>query len=299
MNRRILAFCLLAALGGADVLAGQTLGGLAQQEEERRKAIKAPARVITDKDLKPVPGPAPDAAPTPPAPTASPTGTVPVEERVPVAAAQYRDGALPRIPVEAISGGEVLLEVTVSSAGRVTGVKTLRHTPPFTDALTASVRSWQFRPAEDAAAPKQGEVPDPKTRKPVESKVLVIGVFRPPALYSTTLGDAPKDVAVPADEIPFPLASATMPLYPPLAVTDAVVLTELRVAVDGKIANAAVVRPVAGFDQPTLDAIRTLVLRPARIHGMAAAKFAYVVSGFRRPVTPTGSCGPNENCQPK
>jgi TonB family protein len=296
MNVAVPTVCLLVSLVGADVLAAQSLGDLAQQEEARRKALAAPAKVITDKDLRPV-APPPE---TPPAPAAS--ASVPLakgldDDRIAVAAAQYKDGALPPIPVQAVSGGEVLLEVTVSNEGRVVGVTTLRHTPPFTEALTAAVRTWQFRPAEDAAVPKPGELADPKTRKAVESKVLVVGLFRPPAFYSSTIGEPPKDVAVASEEIPLPVVPAKMPLYPPLAVADGVVLAELRVGADGRLVDAAVIRSTPGFDQPTLDALQPLSFRAARVHGLTVTRFAYVVAAFRRPVT--GSGGGDQSPNPK
>lgn len=59
----------LAVLIGAP-LAAQSLADVAKKEEERRKEIKTPAKVITNKDLTPVPPSA-----TPP-PTATPEPTV-------------------------------------------------------------------------------------------------------------------------------------------------------------------------------------------------------------------------------
>src|SRR3990170_117318 len=50
-------------------LAAQSLAELARQEDERRKSIAQPAKVITNKDLAPAPVPAP-AAPEPAPPAA-------------------------------------------------------------------------------------------------------------------------------------------------------------------------------------------------------------------------------------
>jgi len=57
----VAAALLLAASAGALVapLAAQSLAEIAKKEEERRKAIKEPAKVLTNKDLKPVPAPEP------------------------------------------------------------------------------------------------------------------------------------------------------------------------------------------------------------------------------------------------
>src|SRR6266849_1032366 len=103
--------------------------------------------------------------------SAAPSGFVP---------ARYRDGALPPIPIRAIGGGEAFLELTVSSSGVVSAVRTLRATPPFTEAMSNTVRSWQFHPAEGEREREPGQPVGPKPRRPVESKVLVVGIFRPP-----------------------------------------------------------------------------------------------------------------------
>jgi LAS superfamily LD-carboxypeptidase LdcB len=65
---------LLAATVAASLLAGgvvrseaQSLADLARQEDARRKQIKEPARVISNKDLAPVPPPATQSPPAPPA----------------------------------------------------------------------------------------------------------------------------------------------------------------------------------------------------------------------------------------
>jgi hypothetical protein len=44
----------------------QSLADVARAEEERRKDVKVPAKVITDKDLKAVPGPTPGTVPSAP-----------------------------------------------------------------------------------------------------------------------------------------------------------------------------------------------------------------------------------------
>jgi hypothetical protein len=39
------------------------------------------------------------------------------------------------------------------------------------------------------------------------------------------------------------------------------------------------------FDQPALDAVRTLRFRPPTVHGRAAPSVVYVAAAFRQPVT--------------
>ena len=71
----LLAF---VAVGLARPIAAQSLGDLARQEEERRKAVKTPAKVITNKDLGAVPPSAP-VPPARPAAPASPSSAKPAE----------------------------------------------------------------------------------------------------------------------------------------------------------------------------------------------------------------------------
>ena len=201
-----------------------------------------------------------------------------------VVPAQYRDGALPLIPVQAIAGGEVYLELTVSSSGVVSTVRTLRATPPFTDAMSNAVRGWQFRPAEEEMEPEPGQPVDPKPRKVVGSKVLVVGIFRPPTLNTPTVGEPPKEVASASDEAPFPLATVT-PLYPPLARDNGIVLVEVRVDPRGVVVDAKAIRSAPPFDQPALDASRRWTFRPARVHGTSIASLAYIAFAFRQPIT--------------
>lgn len=204
--------------------------------------------------------------------------------------AQYRDGDLPQISIRALGGGDVFLELSVSSSGVVRTVRTLRATPPFTEAVSNAARGWQFHPAEEKFEPAAGQPVDPKPRKPVESKVLVVGIFRPPSLNTPTLGEPPKDAASASEETPFPVTTVTPP-YPPLARDAGVVLIEVRVDTGGRVSDAKVIRSAPPFDGPALDAARRWTFRPARLHGTSVATLAYVVFGFRPPITVTPRTG--------
>ena len=274
--------CLTLSLATVPA-AAQSLGQLAADEVARRKAIASPARVITGDDLGDVRGPV-----LPPSDAAPQDAVAPDDARVPrvaVAAAKLTGGALPLIPVQAVSGGEVVLEVSVSREGRVTAVKAIRHTAPFTDAMSAAVRSWTFAPAFDAAVPAAGAPPDPDTRAPMASTVLVLGVFRPPSLFPGTLGEPPKDVAKPSGAAPALASAIEMPAYPVNALHDGVVLLELNVAASGVVEGIGVVRSSATFDKPAIGAASALAFAPAKVHGRPAAARVYVVAAFRQPIT--------------
>jgi TonB family protein len=197
--------------------------------------------------------------------------------------AQYQSGSTPALPALAVGGGEVLLEVGVGPDGRVTDIKPLRTTPPFTELLTAAVRDWRFRPANNADASSRGG-DNRSAGAPIAAKVLVAGVFRPPALNLPTLGEPPKEGAPASDDMAFPLTTR-VPLFPPQANRGGVVLLEARVERGGQVGDVKVLRSAAPFDETARRAVSEWIFRPARVNGAYAASWVYVVAGFASPVS--------------
>ena len=183
--------------------------------------------------------------------------------------AQLQTGTVPPLPALAVGGGQVLLEVSVGTDGRVTDVKPLRTTPPFTEMLTQAVRGWRFRPAEDVDSSRPGDTRSGPPA-PVASKVLVAGVFRPPALSMPTLGEAPKEGAPASDDTAFPL-TISPPAFPPQAIRGGVVLLEARVDRGGEVGAIKVLRSSAPFDDAARGAVSDWIFRPARVHGAVRA----------------------------
>ena len=278
MRSSCTAAAVVVSLVAADA-AGQSLGSVAAAEAARRQAITAPARVVTQDDLpQGPPAPIPDAAPP------ADGGSDPDTANLVRTAARLRGGAAPAIPVQAVGAGEVALEVRVSASGTVTDIAVLRTTAPFTEAMSAAVRGWRFEPAIDTSQPT-GEGASP-VKRPVASSVLVLGVFRPPALFGMTIGTPPATVSTPTDAVPAPRAFPPLPTLPPNVMFDGVVMAELRVGADGALAQTSIVQSSPAFDGPTLDAVSALSFFPARAHGKSIPAFVYVVAGFRQPVTP-------------
>lgn len=268
---------------GAGSAAAQSLGQVAADEAARRKAITSPARVMRDADLR-----ADYPVTTPTEVPAWPDDAAAIDPAAPrrlVEPAALQGGPLPVVPVMAVAGGEVFLEVAVNAEGRVTGVTPFRDTPPFTDTLSAAVKAWSFEPAKDAAIPPAGRPIDERTSRPAASKVLVVGLFRPPALFAATLGEPPKNVGAPSEDVPAPAGPARMPDYPVNAMFDGVVLVELQLGVDGSVMRRRLLRSSPAFDGPALIAVDALSFRPARVRGAAVPSVAYVVLGFRQPIT--------------
>jgi TonB family protein len=180
---------------------------------------------------------------------------------------QYIVGDLPVPPAMAVSGGEVFLEVLVANDGRVDSIRTLRTTPPFTDAMVAAVRGWRFTPAESGG--------------PVASRVLVAGMFTAPSLDGPTLGQPPLDIAVASDALPVP-TTATSARYPPLAEGNGSVLVELTIDGSGRATDARAVVSSPAFDAAAIAAAKSWSFAASR--NKRAVIRAYLLFGFRQPI---------------
>ncbi|HXT68248.1 MAG TPA: energy transducer TonB [Vicinamibacterales bacterium] len=197
--------------------------------------------------------------------------------------ALFESGRVPTLAVnsDVVGGGEVLLEVSLDAKGGISGIKPLRETAPFTGRMVDAVRSWKFSPAEVDIPPARRK-PGGPTTEGIESKVLVAGVFRAPAVIGATLGEVPKDVARVSAEIPFPTSVVT-PTYPAGTMAPGVVLVEVKVDARGDVTAANVRVPAAGFDSTALTTARQWKFRPARPAGGNSASVAYIVFGFQVP----------------
>jgi TonB family protein len=202
--------------------------------------------------------------------------------------ARLRSGKVPAIPVTAVGGGEVLLDLDVSAEGTVTRATPLRSTPPFTELVVNAVREWQFFPARAVVDVDRTPGSVGTSRAAVQSHVLVAAVFRPPALRAPTLGEPPKDVSSGLDALPFPLAMIP-PLFPPTAASNGVVLLEVHVTPNGSVDSAGVIHSAPPFDDAAVKAVRQWHFRPAQLQGTPVATYVYVVLGFRVPVAGSGS----------
>lgn len=193
--------------------------------------------------------------------------------------ARFESGDVFIQPPMTAGGGEVLLELGVSSSGEVTGVTVLRKTPPFTELLRQAVSGWRFAPAREVLEAPEAPVA-------IDTKVLVAGFFRPPTLYNAPAGgEAPEDVAPPSADVPFP-TTMVAPFYPPTAYLhmSQMVVMEVEVGAEGKVTSSKVIRKAEGLDAAATDAAREWRFRPARRDGKAVPSVAYIVFGFREPV---------------
>lgn len=185
--------------------------------------------------------------------------------------ARRLSGSLPSSPPPTVVGWiEEVVEVEVDARGFVDRATLLRGTARGQSVVVPAVADWRFQPATDQTGP-------------VAARVLVAAMFRPPSLYDGPAPDAPLiDFAEPSSEVPFP-TQTPRPQYPPNATGDAVVLVEVAVDTEGRVASTTIVGGRSGFDQAALTAARGWTFRPARHQGQPVLAFAYLIFGFRQP----------------
>jgi len=192
--------------------------------------------------------------------------------------ARLRGGGVPGLAQLAVGGGQVIVELTVDRDGKVTAVTPIRATPPFDDMIAAEVPAWEFSPAQDFIPARSR----PGTRVPVDARVTVIAVYRPPVITGTSLGEAPKDVNAPSGRSAQPLG-LSLPPFPPQAASPGVVLLEAEVDRDGHVRETKVLRSAPPFDAPARDALATWKFSPARVPAPGIT-YVYAIFGFPMPI---------------
>jgi TonB family protein len=208
-------------------------------------------------------------------------GSAPASAQQSFFSARYISGDLPAPPVLAVSGGEVFLEVLVAADGHVDSIRTLRATPPFTDAMIAAVRGWWFEPATKVVEPTPGVMTE--LARPVADPVFVAGMFAPPALNGPTLGEPPQDLLSASSQTPSPkIVDAAA--YPPRAWGGGAVLVEVTIDPAGAVGEAQVRVSSPGFDAAAVAAARSWSFKPAHRDAMPVITHAYLVFVFRPPV---------------
>lgn len=207
-------------------------------------------------------------------------GLVPLASQtqpVPTAARLRAGASVPLAPALVVGGGEVVLDLTVSTRGAVAKVTPVRATPPFTDLMSAAVKGWRF---DGATATVKGVL------QPAEGHVLVVAVFRPPQVFAgPTLGEPPAEVGPPSRSLPQPGALMMPAAYPPRAVRDGTVLIEIELSAAAVALSHRVMSPASVFDSAALETVKEWRFGfPSEPSG-ADRLYAYAVVGFREPIT--------------
>jgi periplasmic protein TonB len=184
----------------------------------------------------------------------------------------------PVIPVQAAGGGEVLLQVSLGSAGAVADITVLRDAPPFTPPLRQAVAGWRF-------------APDVATRVP-GGRVLVAGSFRSPVLLEVgPLPSPPADLPA-SPTVPVPVRWLR-PGYPANGIGDAVVILQASVGADGSVGDLTTVYGAPPLASAAVEAARQWRFRPAAVGGAPVATVAFLVFGFRQPFIPAAPPPPS------
>jgi TonB family protein len=164
------------------------------------------------------------------------------------------------------SGGIAACDVTLDARGAVVGAELVQDAPPYGTLLRDAVGSWGFDPAT-------------ANGRPVGARVLVLGLFRPPAL-SIQAPERPayESTRAPA-EIPWP-ASVAVPPNPANVVGSGTVFVEADVADRGTVVSARALGSASAFDSAALDATRQWVFRPAARDGRPVASRVFLIFSF-------------------
>jgi TonB family protein len=204
-------------------------------------------------------------------------GTAAQQQPSPTAPRLRAGGQAPLASPLVVGGGEVVLDLTVGTGGRVSKVDVVRATPPYTELVSGAVKGWQFDAAQAAV---KGAL------QPAEGHVLVVAVYRPPQVYAGPApGVATAVVGQPSGELPAP-GALTMPAsYPPRATRDGTVLVEIELTAAGVPAGHRVLSQPSSFDSGALDTVRGWRFGfPSEPTG-ANQLFVYALVGFREPIT--------------
>jgi TonB family protein len=175
----------------------------------------------------------------------------------------------------AFGGGAVVLEVMVDAAGGIARIGRLLETPPYTDLVVNAVSQWRFTPATDRHA-AAGAGP-----------VLVVAVFRPPLVYAGPAPDIPRGAFQSASARIPSVESIVLPLYPPTAIGDGMVVVEIEISGASSVRGYRIVSPDSGFDSAALDAARSWRFQAPRGPDVPDRTFVYAVMGFRAPLATT------------
>ncbi len=178
----------------------------------------------------------------------------------------------PTIPFDAVAGGVVIAELSVSPKGVVEGVNAIRTTPPYAAGVLGTVRDWTFKP-----------LTGDKAKEDTLSHVLVVAVFRPNTYPGTPMAQA-TDEGDPSADVPFPQAMS-IPPYPVNGVGSGTVVLEVQVDESGHADDVRTLSGSPAFAEVAESTVRGWDFRPARVEGAVGRSAAYVVIGFREPVT--------------
>lgn len=167
------------------------------------------------------------------------------------------------------TAGMVLLDLTVSERGLVTNTRVIKDVPPYGDLTKASISSWRFEPGR-------------LNRVATDSRILVVGLYRPPSVLFPVPATPTAPPPDSDDEIPFPI-EIVVPPYPPNRIGSANVLVEVDVDERGSVTSAVTLTQETGFDDAAESTARGWKFRPAMEGRNPVRSRVYMIVSFRQP----------------
>jgi TonB family protein len=169
-------------------------------------------------------------------------------------------------PWNAVSGGIAAYDVRVDEQGAVSSAEIVQDVAPYGAMLGDALPSWRFEPARESG-------------QPVASRVLVLGLFRPPGVTFAAPESPRYKTTVAPDDIPWP-TFVGVPAYPLNALGSAKVVLEADVSDTGAVTSARVLTPPTPFDNASTKALRRWKFRPASRANREVASRAFLVFSF-------------------
>lgn len=154
------------------------------------------------------------------------------------------DGELFTLPPKAPRGGVVALVAEVSEQGRLVDIRVLAPSAPFTPLMEASLKHWRYRPATE-------------DEQPSAERVLVLGIFRPPTLYSREGESTTVPEITAAERVPTPIHLET-PAHPAKVPGSGTSILELTLSPDSDEPKVRLVTTTPGFGSESVEAAQKL-----------------------------------------
>jgi TonB family protein len=162
-------------------------------------------------------------------------------------------------PLQSISVGTVVLEITVSEKGEVEDVQPIREIQSLTEAAVKSVRTWHFK-----SALQDG--------KPTRSRTVVAVTFNPAVSLAQNVPLSPLSATEPSsrpvlEPEPLKVVAASFLQYPVNSVTTGTVVVRVTVDSNGRAENTIPIRDIASLTAPCIRVVKEWKFEPAQFRG--------------------------------
>ena len=180
-------------------------------------------------------------------------------------------------PLQSISVGTVVLELTVSEKGQVENVRPIREIQSLTETAVETVRGWQFKPAL-------------LDGQPTRSRTVVAVTFNPSTSLVQNVPLGPLSATEPSSRpVPEPdpvkVVAASFPQYPFNSVTAGTVVIRATVRSDGRVKSTVAIRDIASLTAPCIRVLKEWKFEPAQFRGKPLPSSIALAFVLR---TPTG-----------